>query len=262
MGVIMYILLTGIPPFNGKNDRAIIEKVKAGRYSLNKPAFKYVSETAKDLLQKMLLFDPAKRPSALQCYNHKWFKNDHKVDKKKLDVDTLANFKNFHYKTKLQRALYYFMANNLASEEEKQALTKTFKALDTNGDGVLSRDEIKKGYKKTSGITNAELDALLKQVDSNENSDINYTEFMVASLDRRKILTDARMEACFKLFDKDQSGKITIAEFKELLGGNNIEDSKWEKTLIDADTDNDGSINLPEFKKIFKQMIEESKINM
>jgi calcium-dependent protein kinase len=258
----MYILLTGIPPFNGKDDRAIIEKVKAGRYSLNKPAFKYVSETAKDLLQKMLLYDPKKRPSALQCYNHKWFKKDHKVDKKKLDPSTLANFKNFHYKTKLQRALYYFLANNLASEEEKKALTKTFKALDTNGDGVLSKDEIKKGYKKTSGITNGELDALLKQVDSNENADINYTEFMVASLDRRQLLTDARIEACFLLFDKDQDGSITIQEFKELLGGDNITNSKWEKTLKEADTNGDGSIDLKEFKKIFKVMIEESRIKV
>lgn len=92
----MYILLTGIPPFNGKDDRAIIEKVKSGRYSLNKPAFKYVSDTAKDLLQKMLMFDVAKRPTALECYNHKWFKNDHKLDKKKLDAESLENFKNFH----------------------------------------------------------------------------------------------------------------------------------------------------------------------
>ena len=78
----------------------------------------------------------------------------------------------------------------------------TFKALDTNGDGVLSKDEIKKGYKKTMGITNTELDALLKQVDSNHNAAINYSEFMVASLNRRELLTDARIEACFKLFDK------------------------------------------------------------
>ena len=54
----------------------------------------------------------------------------------------------------------------------------------------------------TSGITNAELDALLAQVDSIQNAKINYTEFMVASLNRRDLLTDSRIEACFKLFDK------------------------------------------------------------
>ena len=74
--------------------------------------------------------------------------------------------------------------------------------MDTNGDGVLSKEEIKKGYKKTMGITNSELDALLLQVDSNHNAAINYSEFMVASLNRRELLTDSRIEACFKLFDK------------------------------------------------------------
>jgi calcium-dependent protein kinase len=99
LGVILYILLTGTPPFNGRNDREIIERVKAGRYSLNKPAFKYVSEAGKDLLQKMLIFDPAKRPSAEECYNHKWFKKENRLDKKKLDISTLHNFRNFHVRS-------------------------------------------------------------------------------------------------------------------------------------------------------------------
>lgn len=93
----------------------------------------------------------------------------------------------------------------MASEDEKKNLTRTFKALDTNGDGVLSKEEIRKGYKKTMGITSAELDALLEQVDSNHNAAINYSEFMVASLNRRELLTDARIDACFQLFDKVNS---------------------------------------------------------
>lgn len=94
----------------------------------------------------------------------------------------------------------------MASEEEKKNLTLTFKTLDTNGDGVLSKEEIRKGYKKTTmGITSAELDALLETVDSNHNSGINYSEFMVASLNRRELLTDARIDACFQLFDKVNS---------------------------------------------------------
>lgn len=99
--------------------------------------------------------------------------------------------------------MYYFLANNLASDEEKKKLTETFKALDVNGDGVLSKDEIKNGYKKTNvNMTNNELDELLKDVDYNNNATINYTEFMVASLNRREMLTDSRIQACFHLFDK------------------------------------------------------------
>lgn len=67
------------------------------------------------------------------------------------------------------------MADNLASEEEKKELTETFKALDTNGDGLLSKEELKKGYKKTCGITNQELDTLIAEVDTNHNDEINFS---------------------------------------------------------------------------------------
>ena len=91
----MYILLTGTPPFNGKNDREILERVKQGKYSLSNPAFNNISESGKELLQKMLVYDYHKRPSAEECYNHNWFKKDNRLDKKKLDDTTLDNFKGF-----------------------------------------------------------------------------------------------------------------------------------------------------------------------
>jgi calcium-dependent protein kinase len=64
LGVILYIMLTGTPPFNGRNDREILARVQQGKYSVSHPAFKIISEDAKDLLEKMLTFDAAKRPSA------------------------------------------------------------------------------------------------------------------------------------------------------------------------------------------------------
>ena len=92
----MYILLTGSPPFNGRNDKEIIERVKLGRYSMNKPAFRYVSDAGQDLLQKMLIYDPSHRISAEDAYNHRWFRKENKLNKKRLDVNTLTNFRNFH----------------------------------------------------------------------------------------------------------------------------------------------------------------------
>ena len=171
----MYILLTGTPPFNGRSDREILDRVKSGKYSLSKPQFRYVSQAGKDLLNKMLTYEPGQRPTAKECYDHPWFKKEHRLDKKKLDHETLKNFKHFQYRSKLQRALYHFLADNLSSSEEKKRLTETFKALDINGDGTLSKDEIMSGYSKTVGITNEELDKLLKECDVNHTGKINYT---------------------------------------------------------------------------------------
>lgn len=54
MGVLLYLLLSGIPPFNGKDEKEIIEKVKLGKYDLNIKELDKVSVEAKDLISKML----------------------------------------------------------------------------------------------------------------------------------------------------------------------------------------------------------------
>ena len=52
--MILYIILAGYPPFNGPNDRAIMERVKSGVYSMDTPEFKSISPEAKHLIRKML----------------------------------------------------------------------------------------------------------------------------------------------------------------------------------------------------------------
>jgi len=72
-GVILYVLLSGIPPFNGDDDNQIMKAVEKGKFSFNFPEFKYVSNDALDLIKKMLEYDPEKRLSAELCLKHPWF---------------------------------------------------------------------------------------------------------------------------------------------------------------------------------------------
>lgn len=62
-GVILYILLTGVPPFNGENDEDILEAVKKMKYTFNIPEMKTISLGVKDLIANVLV-DPTKRPTA------------------------------------------------------------------------------------------------------------------------------------------------------------------------------------------------------
>ena len=69
-GVLVYIILTGTPPFNGNSDAEIMKKVAAGKYSLDIPELSNASEKAKDFISKLLTVDPAKRISAEQALQH------------------------------------------------------------------------------------------------------------------------------------------------------------------------------------------------
>ena len=103
-GVILYILLSGRPPFNGITDKEILDKVKQGSYSMNGkktvlnlgPEWLVVSADAKDLIKKMLTFDHRKRISAEMVLQHPWIQKKamQKVDEQNM-LSALNNLRNF-----------------------------------------------------------------------------------------------------------------------------------------------------------------------
>lgn len=148
-GVILYILLSGTPPFNGSNDNAIMQKVKSGKYSMSGSEWDSISDNAKDLIKKMLTYEHDKRISAEDCLKHKWITemSDSKVDMT-VAQGAMSNLKGFKAEQKLKQATFAYIASQLLSKPEKEKLSKIFKDIDVNGDGKLSKEEIITGYDK------------------------------------------------------------------------------------------------------------------
>ncbi len=96
-GVILYILLCGYPPFNGDNDKIIVDKVLSGKYEFNQAEWAGISPDAIKFIKKMMEYDPTHRYSAEQALNDPWFKlvlGETSYDKP-LTVSTLMNLKQF-----------------------------------------------------------------------------------------------------------------------------------------------------------------------
>jgi len=72
IGVIVYILLCGFPPFYGDNDAQMFKKIKAGQYKFLTPYWDPISADAKDFVSKLLLVDPKKRLNSTDALKHPW----------------------------------------------------------------------------------------------------------------------------------------------------------------------------------------------
>jgi calcium-dependent protein kinase len=75
-GVILYVLLSGTYPFNGKNDQEISKKILNGKFEFNSILFKNISNEAKDLIKKCLIYDKNERISAIKALKHPFFTNE------------------------------------------------------------------------------------------------------------------------------------------------------------------------------------------
>lgn len=256
-GVILYIMLSGNPPFNGDSEEEILMAIKRGQFNFNFPVFYHISDYAKKFISQMLTYNPKKRISIAEALNDHWFKAVLSKKETSLNSVILMNLKTFHIKSRMQEAIYYFIVNNMANREEKRELMETFKMLDTNNDGVVTKDELIVGLKKANMfISEADVENLMDRIDHNKDRAINYTEFVAAAIDKKRLLSDERLKLCFRIFDKDGSGKISLAEFREVFQGKNKVDPKvWEDLVKEIDIDGDGEIELDEFKTILKKLI-------
>jgi calcium-dependent protein kinase len=250
-GVILYILLCGYPPFNGETDNEILNKIKTGKFVYPEEEWDIVSDEAKDFISKMLEFNPANRYSASECLNHKWLTdNTKKTIDPKFSIKCLNNMKRFHAERKLQQAALTYIVNHLLSKEEKNELLELFQAFDKNGDGVLSKEEIYEGYKNILGEVEAakEVERIMNEVDIDRSGTIDYNEFVMAATNRQNMLNKEKLEATFKMFDKDGSGSISSEEIRSFLGNSFTDQKSLDAVIKEVDANGDGEISLVEFK--------------
>ncbi|XP_077142733.1 serine/threonine-protein kinase 33 [Ranitomeya variabilis] len=86
IGVIMYMLLSGDPPFMGSSEDKLFEHIKRGKLNFSSPVWQSVSEAAKDVLQKLLRVDPADRITANELLDNSWITGDTSSDQRPSNV--------------------------------------------------------------------------------------------------------------------------------------------------------------------------------
>lgn len=204
-GVILYVLLCGYPPFDGKNEPEVLAAIKKGSYTMKGKEWDCVSDSAKELVKNMLIFRPDDRYSAKQALEHKWIQQfaDKEIDKE-ATKSLLQQMKHFTAQHKLQQAALTYIVTQLTTKSEKAQLESVFLSLDKTGEGKLSTVELINGFKLVNGEgypAEEEVMKIMEHVDMDNNGFIDYSEFVIATIDKSKLLSKERLIAAFKMFD-------------------------------------------------------------
>ncbi|KAK4378152.1 hypothetical protein RND71_000014 [Anisodus tanguticus] len=246
-GVILYILLSGVPPFWAETQQGIFDAVLKGHIDFDSDPWPLISESAKDLIRKMLCMRPSERLTAHEVLCHPWICENGVAPDRALDPAVLSRLKHFSAMNKLKKMALRVIAESL-SEEEIAGLKEMFKAMDTDNSGAITFDELKAGLRKYgSTLKDIEIRELMDAADVDNSGTIDYGEFIAATIHLNKLDREEHLMAAFQYFDKDGSGYITVDELQQACADHNITDVFMEDIISEVDQDNDGRIDYGEF---------------
>lgn len=264
-GVVMYILLSGAPPFNGQTDKEIESSIRRAEVSFEGEEWRDVSDEAMAFILRMLTKDKTLRPSAYELLQDKWLlsASDPAYVDKSLRKNVLERLRNFHFGCRLREATLQYIAWQLAPTEATESLRHVFTSLDADRDGRLSEEDLQKGFGQLFPGGAEDVRAILSSMDGDGSGYVDYHEFLTAAINWKQILTTQVMESAFNAFDKDGNGTIDLDEVRFMLQGDDeVESAVWADVVRDADVDGNGvvlvrQIDLAEFKKMVRSTSEE-----
>ncbi|KAH6822135.1 calcium-dependent protein kinase 21 [Perilla frutescens var. hirtella] len=245
-GVILYILLSGVPPFWAETEKGIFDAILKEEVDFDSQPWPSISNSGKDLVQKMLTKDPKKRITSSEVLEHPWIKGQ--ASDKRIDSAVLSRMKQFRAMNKLKKLALKVIAQSL-SEDEIKGLKAMFMNIDTDKSGTITYEELKSGLARLgSKLSEVEVKQLMEAADVDGNGTIDYEEFITATMHRHKLERDEHLFSAFQYFDRDGSGYITRDELETAMKEYGIGDEGSIKEIIsEVDTDNDGRINYEEF---------------
>lgn len=256
IGAITYIMLSGEPPFSATNNTELFNKIIHQEIRFDAPQWSEISEYAKDFIKKCMVKDPNKRFTSREALEHAWF---NKVKKEINSTEhvcpyALKNLKSFSHPQKFKKLILKCILNTLSIDEMKR-LRRIFQAIDLDHTGYITRTELEKAFDTANiDISMDEITKIIDKCDEQKNGMLNYTEFLVATLDSTTFVNRKRLETAFKYFDIDDSGCICANDLHKALlrnGTNTLDKEELDKMIREVSADNKENIKFEEFLNLF-----------
>ncbi|CAM9140192.1 unnamed protein product [Choristocarpus tenellus] len=130
-------------------------------------------------------------------------------------------------------------------------LRETFESIDSDRSGSISLEELTRHLQEH--VSGPEVEALYKAVNINKSAEINYNEFIAATMWTRIQLDEEKLHQAFEDLDRDGNGFLT-AEGIRRVGGLDFDSEEINRMILEADVSGDGRVDYQEFAHLWKNM--------
>jgi calcium-dependent protein kinase len=249
VGVIVFLLVCGYPPFNGDSQEKIFKKIKRGKFRFPKNSDSgglVLSDSVKHLITELLQMHPQDRLTAEKALEHPWIAGDAAPDAPlpSAVVEALGAFRS---KMRLKKAVARVLAHHM-TDEDKQHLSQVFNKFDANGDGQLGADEIAammKEIKAPGSGNHVQVQQIMDAMDEDGDGGVSMDEFATHVTMGQLGKDKAQIKATFDMFDLDHDGFITHKEIEKVCDF--LTPAATQALIKEVDANNDGKINFAEW---------------
>ena len=254
-GVILYMLIVGRAPFDGKNDDEIIDNIKKGKFNDKHKKLLNASSEVQDLVKNLLKVNVKKRFSASDALKHPWFKKFNakaiyfNIDKEQIII-YLNRLRKYQINSKFQQMVLAFITHNIPDSKETKDSLKIFRMFDTDDDGKLTMNELFNGLINyfDENIIKNEINDIFLLLDGGNRGFIEYEEFLRATIDQKTLLSEENLVYAFNFFDKGNKGKLSVDKIKKFFVDDKVSEDVFKSIFNEIDSNEDGEIDFGEFK--------------
>jgi calcium-dependent protein kinase len=255
VGIIMFMLLSGKPPFEAQTTNGIFKKILSDTPKFTNSYWAEVSVDAKYLITAMLQKNPLLRPTAKDVLDSQWFRTRSSavITISPSVLDSLINYKS---ESKFKKAALGVIVKNLSIAEIKE-LKEAFIAMDIDNSGELTFDDIETGLKNQGyHVAGDKIALMLANPELSRTGRINYSDFLTMTISSKAQLISHSLWDTFKVLDIDNTGFITADNLKQAfhLMGKDYDDTTVAQMVAEADTEKPDMITFEEFRALFSKV--------
>jgi len=254
LGVVLYFLLSAEQPFEQDDIQGVFARASLGDFSFNSPVWKSISSSAKNLISSMLIVNPITRITIPDALAHPWFRQTLAKVPIEVPIQVLNALKRHKGANRLYNEAAKVIVKSLSNNEIYE-LRNVFRNLDTQSTGFITAEGLAKAL-KLSGLVLAhgEIQKIISANDILGVGKIKYTDFLLATIDLKKVADEQHFWQAFTFFDTNNDGFISASELKAALERANCEVTlqELEDIFRNFDINDDHNIDYEEFKSMIE----------